>query len=135
MLKSLSEKIINKNQNKKSEEIRSYICAGCVFEGNIVISDGITRIDGEVYGNIKGEGGLLIGEKGWIKGDIEVKKVVVFGKVEGNITAEEVEVHSGSVIKGNVRTKVLYVEKGALINGLFEMNSYEKDQMSMSKIS
>jgi len=115
-------KIFNKKRGQKNfEEIRTFICSGCFFEGNITIGEGITRIDGEVQGNIKGDGGLLIGENGVIKGDIDVKKLMLYGQVFGNIKAEEVELYSGSVIKGNIKARFIYVERGAVINGFCEM--------------
>lgn len=118
-------RLLNKKINQGDpEEVRSFICSGCVFEGNIIIGEGITRIDGEVYGNVKGEGALLVGEKGIIKGDIEIKKLVLYGQLLGNIKAEEVELYRGSIVKGNIKTKALYVEKGAFINGLCEMDSF-----------
>jgi cytoskeletal protein CcmA (bactofilin family) len=118
------EKIFNKFNKKRDqkdlEEIRTFICSGCFFEGNISIGEGITRIDGEIQGNVKGEGGLLVGENGIIKGDVEVKKLLLYGQIFGDIKAEEVELYSGSVVKGNIKTKSIYIERGAFINGLCE---------------
>jgi len=120
-------KIFNKKKNQKDfEEIRTFICSGCFFEGNITIGEGITRIDGEVQGNVKGEGGLLVGENGVIKGDVEVKKLMLYGQVFGNIKAEEVELYSGSAVKGNIKAKFIYIERGAGINGLCETDIFSE---------
>jgi len=120
-------KIFNKKKNQKDfEEIRTFICSGCFFEGNITIGEGITRIDGEVQGNVKGEGGLLVGENGVIRGDIEVKKLMLYGQVFGNIKAEEVELYSGSAVKGNIKAKFIYIERGAGINGLCETDIFSE---------
>lgn len=120
-------KIFNKKKNQKDfEEIRTFICSGCFFEGNITIGEGITRIDGEVQGNVKGEGGLLVGENGVIKGDVEVKKLMLYGQVFGNIKAEEVELYSGSAVKGNIKAKFIYIERGAGINGLCETDTFSE---------
>jgi cytoskeletal protein CcmA (bactofilin family) len=114
-------KIFNKKKDQKDlEEIRTFICSGCFFEGNISIGEGITRIDGEIQGNVKGDGGLLVGKNGIIKGDVEVKKLLIYGQIFGNVKAEEVELYSGSVVKGNIKTKFIYIERGAFINGLCE---------------
>ncbi|MFN7065489.1 MAG: polymer-forming cytoskeletal protein [Aquificaceae bacterium] len=99
------------------QEIRNLIGAGCVFEGNLTISEGLTRIDGEVLGNISGSGGVLIGEKGKVKGNISLSEVVIYGKVEGDISAKSVELRSGSNVKGNITTAELLIEKGAIYNG------------------
>jgi len=121
----------NKKKTQKNfEEVRTFICSGCFFEGNITIGEGVTRIDGEVQGNVKGEGGLLVGENGVIRGDVEVKKLILYGQVFGNIKAEEVELYSGSMVKGNIKAKFIYIERGASINGLCEteVSSLESSQ-------
>ncbi len=120
---------LNKKRDPKNqEEIRAFICSGCFFEGNITIGEGITRIDGEIQGNVRGEGGLLIGENGVIKGDVEVKKVILYGQIFGNVKTEEIELYSGSLIKGNIKTKSIFIEKGAIINGFCEME-YSSDNI------
>uniref|UniRef100_A0A7V5XFS4 Polymer-forming cytoskeletal protein n=1 Tax=Thermodesulfobacterium geofontis TaxID=1295609 RepID=A0A7V5XFS4_9BACT len=113
-------KINKKRDQKDLEEIRTFICSGCFFEGNISIGEGVTRIDGEIQGNVKGKGGLLVGKNGVIKGDVEVKKLLLYGQIFGDIKAEEVELYSGSIVKGNIKTKFIYIERGASINGLCE---------------
>jgi len=53
--------------NLSTQEIRTLISVGCIFEGNITVPEGLTRIDGEIIGNVSGKGGLIVGEKGFIK--------------------------------------------------------------------
>ena len=51
-----------------------------------------------------------------IQGDlVEKEKIIVDGKVNGDITAEEVETHQNSVVKGNLNTKKISV--GGKIRG------------------
>ncbi|MDT7871849.1 MAG: polymer-forming cytoskeletal protein, partial [Thermocrinis sp.] len=59
-----------------SKELHTIVSPGFLFEGNITIPGGLTRIDGEVIGNIKGNGDLIIGEKGYVKGDLNVENLV-----------------------------------------------------------
>ncbi|MFN3871001.1 MAG: polymer-forming cytoskeletal protein [Aquificaceae bacterium] len=109
-----------------SQEIKNLIAAGCLFEGNLTITDGLTRMDGEIKGNIMGNGGLIVGEQGIIRGNINVKSVVVYGTVEGDISAESVEIKAKGRMKGNITTSELMVERGAIFNGECKMEVYER---------
>ncbi|WP_448583810.1 bactofilin family protein [Thermocrinis sp.] len=106
-----------KREQSVNQEIRTLISAGTVFEGNLTITEGLTRIDGEIVGNVTGNGGIIIGESGSIKGDINVESVIVYGKILGNIKAKNVELRRGSTVKGKIEVYELYVEKGAIYNG------------------
>ena len=46
-------------------------------------------IDGKIEGEVASSGSLTIGENAHIKGEIKTKSVIVFGKVQGNITVSE----------------------------------------------
>lgn len=104
-----------------TQEVKTLIGVGCQFEGNLTLSEGITRIDGDVIGNINGGGSIIIGEKGSVKGNISLVNVIVYGRVEGDISAKSVELRSGSYTKGNINTMELVVEKGAIYNGECKM--------------
>jgi cytoskeletal protein CcmA (bactofilin family) len=110
-----------KNTELSSQEVRTILGPGCLFEGNLTIPEGLTRIDGEVIGNIKGNGGLIIGERGSVKGDLSVENVVVYGKVHGNIRARSLEIRASGRVDGDVQVQELVVEKGAMYNGKCSM--------------
>ncbi len=104
-----------------SQEVRNVIGIDCVFEGNLTIPESITRIDGEVVGNIKGNGSLIIGERGLVRGDVNVESVVVYGKVQGNIKARSLEIRASGKVEGDIQVEELIVEKGAVYNGKCSM--------------
>ena len=110
-----------KETELSSQEVRTILGPGCLFEGNLTIPEGLTRIDGEVIGNIKGNGGLIIGESGSVKGDLSVENVVVYGKVQGNIRARSLEIRASGRVDGDVQVQELIVEKGAIYNGKCSM--------------
>jgi len=110
-----------KEPEVSSQEVRTILGPGCLFEGNLTIPEGLTRIDGEVIGNIKGNGGLIIGERGSVKGDLSVENVVVYGKVHGNIRARSLEIRASGRVDGDVQVQELVVEKGAMYNGKCSM--------------
>ncbi len=110
-----------KETELSSQEVRAIVGLGCLFEGNLTIPEGLTRIDGEVIGNIKGNGGLIVGESGSVKGDLSVENVVVYGKVHGNIRARSLEIRASSRVDGDIQVQELVVEKGAIFNGKCSM--------------
>jgi cytoskeletal protein CcmA (bactofilin family) len=110
-----------KETELSSQEVRTILGPGCLFEGNLTLPEGLTRIDGEVIGNIKGNGGLIIGENGSVKGDLSVENVVVYGKVNGNIKARSLEIRASGRVDGDVQVRELVVEKGAIYNGKCSM--------------
>ncbi len=103
-------------------DIRTLIGEGCVFEGNITLSDS-TRIDGNVKGNIKSSGVLVLGEKGLVEGDITAEEVVVYGSIVGNVKSKRIEVKRGATVDGDISTEILVIEEGAVYNGKCSMNS------------
>jgi len=110
-----------KEQEVSSQEVRTILGPGCLFEGNLTIPEGLTRIDGEVIGNIKGSGGLIIGDSGSVKGDLSVENVVVYGNVNGNIRARSLEIRASGRVDGDIQVQELMVEKGAIYNGKCSM--------------
>jgi cytoskeletal protein CcmA (bactofilin family) len=110
-----------KETELSSQEVRTIVGPGCLFEGNLTIPEGLTRIDGEVIGNIRGNGGLIIGENGSVKGDLSVENVVVYGKVHGNIKARSLEIRASGRVDGDIQVQELVVEKGAIYNGKCSM--------------
>ncbi len=75
-------------------------------------------IDGKVEGEILSESGTVtIGENAVIKGDVMAGEVKMFGKVEGTITSERCELKAKSELKGDIKTKKLTMEEGAMLSG------------------
>ena len=75
-------------------------------------------IDGNVDGEIKSESGTVtIGENARIKGDVRAGEVKMFGRVEGSILSERCELKANSKLEGDIITKSLKMEEGALLSG------------------
>jgi cytoskeletal protein CcmA (bactofilin family) len=87
------------------------------FEGTIRIPHSL-RIDGLFKGKIETTEMLTIGNKGQIFADIMAKSAIIGGKVTGNIIADErVELESCSSLEGDLRTKDLVINEGAVFHG------------------
>ncbi len=108
----------SKNQNKISE--------GTKIVGDI-ISKGGFRIEGEVEGNIKTDGRVVVGESGKIKGTLESDTAEFEGQFSGklNITGT-LTLKSTAKIEGEVHIGKLAVEPGASFNATCTMKGSVK---------
>jgi cytoskeletal protein CcmA (bactofilin family) len=100
-----------------------------------VVCDGLLRIEGHVEGTIKGSGEITIAENASAKAEVEGRKVVVLGKVEGNIKAKEsVDVVASGQVFGDITTNKISIEEGAVFTGkcITKMPIVEKPQETPS---
>jgi cytoskeletal protein CcmA (bactofilin family) len=81
-------------------------------------------IDGKVEGDINSEGVLTVGENADIRGEVKTKSIIVFGKVQGNITvSERCELKSKCTLQGDLKAARLVIEEGATFIGKSEVTS------------
>ena len=91
-------------------------------EGNISAKDSI-KIDGEIQGNLNIEGSVIIGEKSHVQGDVRCADLVVFGRLDGNIHARQLQLKQTAQIYGNIEAHILQVEPGAVYQGTVAMQA------------
>lgn len=85
------------------------------------------RVDGEVYGNVTSEDGVIVGEKGMIRGNLIARSLVIGGKVKGNITAyQRLELQRTAQVEGDLSTPSLLIEEGASFEGNCQMEEAAK---------
>jgi cytoskeletal protein CcmA (bactofilin family) len=61
---------------------------------------------------------LTIGENADIRGEIKVKSITVYGKIQGNITVgERCELKSTCTLQGDLKAPRLVIEEGATFIG------------------
>lgn len=91
---------------------------GSMFRGDMKIN-GLTRIDGDLDGNIETAGRIIIGETARIRGNISAKAVTVIGGIiQGNISApENVTLLSSAVVLGDIQTKHFKADDDVFLNG------------------
>ena len=97
--------------------------------GRLLLTDSV-RIDGKVAGNIEVTKDkkitVAIGRSGVVCGDISAYRVMVAGKVEGNICASErAEFYKDSEVRGDITYGSLGVEHGARLLGLVIQAPYD----------
>lgn len=99
------------------DKVNTVIGNGTKVEGRIVSASSV-RIDGELVGEIRAEGNVIIGKSGRLKGDIHALNVTIEGHIEGNISATEgLHLVATCHVHGDVLAHAIEIEKGAVFNG------------------
>ena len=110
---------------KNDAQIKAYMGEDTVFNGSLTF-DGTVRIDGKFEGQVITEDTLIIGETGHLKAEISAGTVVCMGRVEGTVMAsKKIEIHSTSVVVGNVKSPAIYIELGGVLDGSCDMTGKE----------
>jgi len=98
-----------------------------VFTGTLDVK-GAVRVDGTVKGKVICTDTVTVGSTGYVEADLEGQIVVVAGKVVGNLTAsDKLELQAKSDVEGDLKTKSLVVEQGAIFCGSCKMKNGQKD--------
>lgn len=106
---------------KKQPPIRTLVGEGTLVQGAVGFTDGL-RIDGEVQGDVTASGDghsiLVVSEKARVVGRVRAAHVIINGRVEGPIQADELlELQPRANVLGDVRYEVIEMHPGATIQG------------------
>ncbi len=97
------------------------IAKGTTIKGEIT-AVGDFRLDGRLEGNITLNGKLVVGESGYIKGNIVCQNANIIGHVDGNTSVKELlSLNSTAVVKGDILINRLSIEPGATFSGTCRM--------------
>ena len=102
-------------RSARSSSAPSIISADLVVNGTLT-SAGDIQIDGRVDGDVR-TGGLVIGDKAVIHGQVFAEEVTVRGRVEGSIRARKVLLCATSHVEGDILHEAFAVETGAFFEG------------------
>ncbi len=108
--------MFDKNKYKSTTDLlgkTNRIVEGTVIKGDIT-SAADFRLDGQLIGNFKSNGKLVIGPASIVMGDIIAENVDIEGRFEGRIKVSGMlSLKSKAVVKGEVMVGKLSVEPGA----------------------
>lgn len=113
--------------NSSAANQYSMIGKSIVIKGEITASDPVY-----VYGSVEGsiiapEHRVTVGKEGRVKADIKAREVVVMGDVCGNLDGgERVEIRSDGSLLGNLTTRRIYIEEGAVLSGSIDIQAPAK---------
>lgn len=109
-----------------TDEWLGFLDQGVKLEGTLELA-GTFRIDGEFKGTVRSKERLILGENARVEGEIEGTLISVAGKINGNIKGtNRVEILSGGVVEGEVRTPCLVIEAGGVLEGRCHMRTEAK---------
>lgn len=113
-------------------DLNGFLDAGSHMTGELQFEDTF-RIDGKLTGSIVSDGELIVGERGDVDGEINVRRVFVSGTVRGSLKASErVEITAAGKVMADVVTPSLMLDEGAFFEGRCSM---EKAGSSLEKVT
>jgi len=115
-----------KKQEFDDENI-SLISADSVFQGTLDIKASV-KIEGTLEGSVDNARTVIVAPGGKVVGDVSAEKVIIAGHIKGNTCASAVEILSEANIEGDVSTKRIAIEEGAIINGNFRVVGRKDDE-------
>lgn len=121
--------LFNSGEEAQNKEVETIIGPSVKVEGNFK-GDGNVTVEGIVQGSLKTNHTLKVGMNAKIKAEVEATNLILSGEIRGNIkVTEKASLSQSAKIFGNLETKILSVEEGAIINGKCTM---VKDEMAPS---
>jgi len=110
---------------KKHHEGEKILDVDASMQGSLIFKDPVNlRINGRFEGTLNTKGNLMIGENAAVNADITGDSIVVAGRVNGNIHAgKELKLIAPACVVGDIRTPLLSVAEGAVLEGTCSMLS------------
>ncbi|GMR05231.1 MAG: hypothetical protein BMS9Abin24_025 [Thermodesulfobacteriota bacterium] len=107
----------NSGDKKGGGDVIGFIGKGMTFEGKLTFNDTV-KIDGTFNGEIDSPGTLVVGESGYVKGEIKVGNAVITGEVKGTLEATaRVEIKAPGKMYGDITTPNLIIGEGVVFEG------------------
>lgn len=117
-----------------AENLSTIIGKDSTFTGDMEVK-GTLRIDGRVKGRIVCDETVSIGTTGEAEAEIDAKMVIVAGTVVGNIrTSEKIEMQAKAKVLGDVSTKNIVIEQGAIFHGSCQMKGVKEGEIKADKM-
>jgi cytoskeletal protein CcmA (bactofilin family) len=113
--------MIKKDKNSLPSQNATFIANVVEINGTLKVSN-IVHIEGKVNGDIETVSGaqsaVFIRKGGEVKGNVSASTVIVSGRLEGEIRADEhLEIHAEAVVIGDMYYRSLEMTDGARVNG------------------
>jgi len=100
-----------------------------LVEGGIIESKSSMQVNGRVLTDLAIDASLVIGENGYIEGNINAGFVLVAGKIIGNIdVAHQIHLTKTAVVVGDIQYESIVIDKGAQIEGNCCMKAVESTE-------
>ncbi|GAB4326255.1 MAG: hypothetical protein Kow0074_20610 [Candidatus Zixiibacteriota bacterium] len=105
------------------DRVNTIIGKDTTFNGTLEVA-GTLRVDGVLKGEVNVTDTVAVGPTGQVDANVKTKNAVISGSVKGNIHAtEKVELQAKANITGDLTTKALVIEQGAVFHGNCNMKT------------
>lgn len=105
-----------------AQRTHSLLAEDMMIVGDINSSNDM-HIEGNVQGDIRCTGKIVVGVAGSIEGNLHCPVIEVMGNVNGNIHADKsITLRSSSFLKGDIRSGYMEIEPGACFIGNYIPN-------------
>ena len=123
--------MIKKNNNGETDGLMNTIIGkDTVINGTLDIR-GSLRVDGTVKGKVICSDCVTIGATGHVEAEIQANTAIIAGRMLGNVvTTEKIELQAKCEMEGDLKTKSLVIEQGALFCGACNMKSTKDSDLS-----
>lgn len=110
-----------KKNNETDGLMNTIIGKDTVFNGTLDVK-GALRVDGTVKGKIICSDCVTVGSTGIVEAEIQADTAIIAGKMVGNVvTTEKIELQAKCEMEGDLMTKSLVIEQGAMFCGACNM--------------
>jgi cytoskeletal protein CcmA (bactofilin family) len=118
-----------------ADQTVTVIGSGARLEGNLIAAASL-RIEGTVSGTITAEGDVIIAPEADVAADIRATNATLGGHYKGNVTASgTIELTSTARVEGNLTSRSLVINQGAIFSGQSIMGDGTKKQGSSAPVS
>ena len=111
-----------KLRKDSADELQSLLGEGAELVGELAFSH-VLLVEGLVKGKVRSEGSLMVGAKGRVEAEVDIKHVCINGEFRGVLRASErVEINKAGRVYGDIYTPCLIIEAGAVFEGRCNMS-------------
>ena len=104
----------------------TFISDGTQILGDIKVEHDL-RVEGYLKGTVEVGGMLVLGPTGRIEGQVQARSATIAGQILGNIKGiEKIVLESKSSLVGDLQTRELVINEGAMFQGNCSMQMDEK---------
>lgn len=89
-----------------------------ILESATLKSKSSVQVNGRFYGDMEIEASLVVGESGYIEGNVVSDFLLVAGQIQGNLNITgQLHLTKTSRVSGDIHTSSIIIDEGALIDG------------------
>ena len=117
------------------EKCSNVIAAGAKWQGSLVVEDSV-RIDGVFSGEIQAKGTVHVADGAQVDAKVRGAFVVISGNFRGEIRCDQkVELLPRSRVNGEVITRILSVQEGAILDGRVQMTGSTENGVENGRLT